>query len=161
MIDSRDGQIYKTVEIGSQTWMAQNLNYNFTNSFDSDDVFKGKNYTWEQAQNACDEGWHLPSKEEFEELIDGKGEGDDLAKKFLSLIHNGGTDDYGFSAAYGNYGITFWSATEATTEWGKGENGAWILTFGGTPFGPGLRDYDEDAARKTNKHPVRCIKDEE
>ena len=174
MKDSRDGQIYKTVEIGSQTWMAQNLNYNFTNSYDSDSIFYGKDYTWEQAQNVCDEGWHLPSKEEFEDLITGKGEGYDLAKKFLSLKSSYdvydrevvGTDDYGFSAIrtrnywYAN-DLAFWSATEATTECGKGENGAWMLTFGQAPsVGPGLWDYAEDAARKTVAHSVRCVKNE-
>ena len=51
MVDSRDGKTYRTVTIGSQVWMAENLNYKTINSFCYNDksancVKYGRLYTW-------------------------------------------------------------------------------------------------------------------
>ena len=64
MIDERDGKIYKTVEIGSQIWMAENLNYDDSiatpslkdrswclhNVAENCEV-SGRRYTWEAAMD--------------------------------------------------------------------------------------------------------------
>jgi uncharacterized protein (TIGR02145 family) len=110
IVDGRDGQVYKTVKIGSQTWMAQNLNYAdsaetpslvgrnwcYDDKNASCDVL-GRLYTWAAAidsvklandeknpqqcgyyttcklpavvQGICPEGWHLPSADEWKQLI--------------------------------------------------------------------------------------------
>ncbi|MEC3905908.1 FISUMP domain-containing protein [Tamlana sp. 2201CG12-4] len=75
--DSRDGQVYDIVTIGNQTWFAENLKYDIGDDTsvcyddETDNCFiYGRLYTGEAAQTACPEGWHLPSQEEWDTLID-------------------------------------------------------------------------------------------
>lgn len=111
--DSRDGKSYKLVKIGNQTWMAENLHF-------ADSLI----YVFGDAQKVCPENFHLPSMDEFQELVDHVG-GFAVAAKALKSTSGwpkgefgdwNGTDDFGFNAipvdsGDGGTDENFWTST--------------------------------------------------
>lgn len=111
--DSRDGQVYRIVKIGSRIWMGENLNYKVNGSYcynDNSENCKtyGRLYTWEAAANACPEGFHLPSKDEWNLLLKSIGDRDEAG--LLLKSNNGwdyqgnGSNNYKFSVLPAGYG---------------------------------------------------------
>jgi uncharacterized protein (TIGR02145 family) len=168
--DSRDGQTYKYVKIDNQVWMAENLNYETANSYcynDSTENCKkyGRLYTWETALNACPEGWHLPTKGEFEILRFNVG-GSDVAGKMLKSTtgwydDGNGVDKYGFNvlpAGYRSYDGSFSGAGENAEFWSATESPNYDLAYTLSLYylsddTPLFGYYKDDAVS------VRCLRD--
>jgi len=160
---------YKIVVIGTQTWMAENLNYAsknsvcYNNNKASCSVY-GRLYSFEEAVKVCPPGWHLPKNMEWQTLIDYAG-GFEVAGKALKATskwdsNGNGTDDYNFSAlpgglqyAAGNFGYL-------------GSDGIWWATNGNKE---NFEDHFKLESSETtaiiekcgtpqNMHSVRCIK---
>ncbi len=134
-----EGNVYGTVKIGNQIWLSQNLrtsHYNDGTSipnvidriewenlshgaycWNANDSVAYANtygafYNWETVNTGklCPIGWHVPTQNEWSELInfvsakDNSGdEGTSLKSKYGWANDSNGTDDYDFVALPGGY----------------------------------------------------------
>jgi uncharacterized protein (TIGR02145 family) len=168
-------ELYKTVIIGDQVWMARNLNYEVEGSkcYNDEPAYcakYGRLYNWAMAMNVCPDGWHLPTGEQWDALIMITG-GTGMGGKNLKTTDDwndysgqsgNGTDIHGFAAMpgggffgrdgfnyIGQYG--YWWSSDAEGE--RDEDDVYYYY---------VRYSDENARRgsaaKSAFYSVRCIK---
>lgn len=177
--DPRDGRVYAYDTIGNQVWMLQNLayvplrgQYLFYNMDSAKAEVYGYLYDWTTAQQVAPPGWHLPTKAEWQELIDfvGRPDAGGILKATGTIEGGDGlwrrpnaraTDDYGFGALPNGYNqpdSTFlalgyeahwWTASKATDT-----SRATHLRIG---FNAHATFWSEET--KTYGFGVRCVRD--
>ena len=156
LTDARDGHVYKTIKIGDQTWMAENLAYlpsvnssgqgsadeprYYVYGYAGDDVNEAKAssnydkygvlYNWEAASMACPTGWHVPTDMEWQQL-----------ETFLGVSEDELDDT-------GNRGTVEGDKLKSVTGWAQDGNGNNETGFNALPGGirayeGGFSDIDE------------------
>jgi uncharacterized protein (TIGR02145 family) len=170
--DVRDGKQYPYVTIGTQTWMAANLDYVAEGSKcyndlpDNCDTY-GRLYNHETAVTACPSGWHLPTNDEWATLITTIGGLVGTAEKLKAKsgwVQNG-TDDYGFAALPGSYGNLRSGNYGSITEFGSARSGFWWSATEQAANGAAIRHIGPTSGNITNVdndisrlYSVRCVK---
>lgn len=147
-----------TIVLGNQIWLKNNLDVQVKGAayydFDAQKYKSyGKLYTWQEADKACPAGWHLPTQEEFKQLLK-------EAKKSRKSVYEFLTDEKGFNAKLSGFifGVSsrnvglegnYWSATEM-----KDGGGAYLIHLD-----KNKKKVKLMAAQTSFRYSVRCIKD--
>jgi len=194
IISDIDGNVYNTVLIGDQEWMAENLKTtryadgtlipNVTNNADwsfqntgawcyynnivSNGAIYGKLYNWHAVanqDNVCPAGWHVPSLDEWETLIDYLG-GTEIAGGKMKSISSwvapnlGATNLSGFSGLPGGYrnnsggfaGTNFTGNWWSSVEFNSNRGNYFSVTYNYT-------SADRGDQQKVFGLSVRCVRD--
>lgn len=174
-VDERDGNEYEYIRIGDDFWMKENLRYKPESGIYwayGDNEAKGDtigfHYDWQRACEVCPDGWHLPGKAEWDELITNLG-GIGLAGSKMKDTISGRWTGYndaisnssGFTAlpegvrrynglySYYNKYAYFWSSDN-----GAEEIQAWCYALDGPQ-----KLLHQISWNKNNALNVRCVKD--
>jgi len=149
----------KTVKIGEQIWMAENLNIETGNSVcyenkEANCKKYGRLYDWKTAMKACPSGWHLPTEKEWKKLIAFSG-GEKKAGKKLK-------EKTGFSALFGGS----FNSSDAGGFYGADNFGEWWSASKGDyeAYFVSISNDSEDASGDYNDInetflSIRCLQD--
>jgi uncharacterized protein (TIGR02145 family) len=178
-----DGQTYKTVQIGSQIWMAENLRttkyndsssislYSWYNNDISNKNIYGALYSGYAVITGklCPTGWHVPTDAEWETLIAYTGGANNGALKLkeIGTIHWLGpntwtTNETGFTALPGGFSfndMTFFGYIEVTGSWWTStESDNYLYSYDMNYMYPYYDEVHSGRGEKGAGFSVRCIK---
>jgi uncharacterized protein (TIGR02145 family) len=180
-VGDMDGNSYRTIKIGTQTWMAENLKttrYNdgtfigspgctwYKNDVGTYKDVYGALYTWDAVdpgmnpqKNVCPVGWHVPGETEWNLLISylrgaisAGGKLKETGTTHWTGVNSGATNETGFTALPGGY-----NKDGAGNFLGLGTMGFWwgssIDNISGMPFYWIMYNNENDISRSIeNKH---------
>ncbi|SHL96994.1 FISUMP domain-containing protein [Fibrobacter sp. UWB7] len=144
-VEDQYGREYKTVQIGSQIWMAEDLGE--------------RSYVWGGNSDICPTGWHVPDTSEWKILFKSIGyTSEALLKESLKIVADAFfTDTYGFSAN----GFIYWSRNYDSQS----------ITYY-DPCYVSLKDFSSSCkgachvlynrnilGKPCDQYPIRCVKD--
>lgn len=200
LFDSRDGKKYRTVKIGNQEWMAENLNFFNKNMKKTSWCYENKEsncdkygrlYTWDAAmermdeypdnmnekctasdcrkkkktQGICPDGWHLPDKAKWNNLLKRVGGKDLAGEKLKSSVDwksiAAGDDYYGFSILPSGYydGSKFAGLYNSSGFWTSSEKDRDYAYAAYVDGSSQVYYLDKYEYLKTVGLSVRCVKD--
>jgi uncharacterized protein (TIGR02145 family) len=178
LTDIRDNHKYPTVQIGSQCWMAANLNYGtmISGSISQRDncipekyypepcALCSALYQWdelmqyqevEEIQGLCPPGWHVPSEADWNTLF-ANWTNNAFAGK--ALLYNGYSGFNAFLTGVGYFNHGWWFGDFATFFWSSTAHGPYKA------WAHGLNEYNYSVSYypsyRGNAFSVRCLKDQ-